>query len=358
MSKRLMNTITIDCGASFIKGALICNGVIKRKLQEPAPECPRELDIFSAAWVSSLIPLVRRMILHLGSGEKTCYLCISNEMHGFLLAYENGTPLTDYISWQKEYGMREVNGTAALHILNDAGFEKEIRHTGMGLRKGLPSCNLLYLNLCGVLEKYGGRRRIFFYTLGDYILRSLSGQNPMCHPTNAAATGLYDITTEAWNDRLLHTVCSHKIEFLQIGPCRLDFVLDDLLLHAYPAVGDQQAALLGSGLCSEDTLSFNLGTGAQVSRLTNEQHFSKDYQLRPYFLGKYIKTVPHIPSGRALNVYFRFVKDLLHKFHAHNTDEEIWEILAGQTVQENSSGLVCDLSFFENAVTGSTAGSI
>lgn len=352
-----MNTITIDCGASFIKGAFFSDGVIQKKMQFHAPKVHSEKDIHSAVQIKELLPMVRKMFLDLGKDEEEVCLCISNEMHGFLLAYEDGTPLTDYISWQKEFGALEIKGRSAIQILSKSELSQEVLRTGMSLRNGLPSCNLLYLYMNENVPRKDGQK-IVFYTLGDYILRYLSGKEPMCHPTNAAATGLYDIVRKEWNTKLFQVVHENRVRFLAVGEEAIDFTLENIRIHAYPAVGDQQAALLGSGLYKEDTLSFNLGTGAQVSKLTVTPDCCKEYQIRPYFQGKYLKTVPHIPSGRALNVYFRFVKDLLEKFQVEISDEDIWNVLAEQISTEVDSDLTCDLSFFDNAVTRSNKGAI
>ena len=352
-----MNTITIDCGASFIKGALFSDGVIQRKMQRSAPKVHSDADIFSAVQIGELLPIVREMVLELGKEEEEVCLCVSNEMHGFLLAYEDGMPLTDYISWQKEFGALEIKGTSAMQILNKPELSQEVLYTGMPLRKGLPSCNLLYLYMKESIPWQNGKK-IVFYTLGDYIIRYLSGKEPMCHPTNAAATGLYDIVGKKWNTQLLQIVIENKVRFLTVGEEVTDFILENMRVYAYPAVGDQKAALLGSGLDKEDALSFILGTGAQVSKLRAKPNCRKGYQIRPYFQEKYLKTVPHIPSGRALNVYFRFVKDLLEKFQVEFSDKDIWDMFTEQISLEIDSDLTCDLSFFDNAVTGSEKGSI
>ncbi len=355
-----MNTIAVDCGASFIKGALLSEGQICRKIKRQAPGIPKNRDLFSACWINSLLDLVRNMILELGGSEREAVLCISNEMHGFLLAYADGTPLTDYISWQEELGAVEVDGQSSLSILGSRELNREICRTGMNLRNGLPSCNLLYLHRTGALKKC--TKQIYFYTLGDFILRSLSGKNPVCHPTNAAASGLYDIVSGTWNRKLMQAACADHISFISVGRgCeRLSFQLENMTLCAFPAVGDQQAALLGSGLSDEKTLSFNLGTGAQVSMLAGDLVFSKEYQIRPYFGGRSIKTVPHIPSGRALNVYFRFVKDLLDRIGADVADDDIWKVFMQQEPQRAAAApeIKCDLSFFDNAVTDNRTGSI
>lgn len=169
-----MNTIAVDCGASFIKGALISEGRICRKIKRQAPGIPKNRDLFSACWINSLLDLVRNMILELGGSEREAVLCISNEMHGFLLAYADGTPLTDYISWQEELGAVEIDGQSSLSILGSRELNREICRTGMNLRNGLPSCNLLYLHRTGALKKC--TKQIYFYTLGDFILRTINEQ--------------------------------------------------------------------------------------------------------------------------------------------------------------------------------------
>lgn len=352
-----MNIITIDCGASFIKGALISDGIIQNKIQKQAPDVRRSYEVFKPVQIEQILPLVKEMILELADGEEEINLCLSNEMHGFLLAYEDGTPLTDYISWQKEFGALKVEGTTAMQILGASDLAEEIMNTGMPLRKGLPSCNLLYLYKKNDFLR-DHRQRIVFYTLGDYILRYLSGKNPMCHPTNAAATGLYDLADREWNRKLLQITNSNEVSFLAVGEEALDFEFESIRIHAFPAIGDQQAALLGSGLKKEGILSFNLGTGAQVSVLTEKLEYDRAYQIRPYFYGKYLKTVPHIPSGRALNVYFRFVKDLLTKFQTEISDEDIWDTLLKRINVHSKTELTCDLSFFDNAVTTWNKGAI
>ena len=57
-------------------------------------------------------------------------------------------------------------------------------------------------------------------------------------------------------------------------------------------------------------------------------------------------------------MYFRFVKDLLEKFQVEFSDKDIWDMFTEQISLEIDSDLTCDLSFFDNAVTGSEKGSI
>ncbi len=221
----------------------------------------------------------------------------------------------------------------------------------MPLRSGLPSCNLSWLCNNVITSKTG---RLYFYTLGDYIIRILSGRQPYIHPTNAAATGLYDLTRQDWNHEYISALGIKAVIFPEINTKAVTHKRFCIL----PAIGDQQAALLGSGFQHEPELSFNIGTGAQASRIVDIPEFG-DWQIRPYFGGKYIRTIPHIPSGRALNVYFRFVKSIAERFRNEVSDSEVWQKIYDAAVNGGKgAGIACDLSFFENAATSSTTGSI
>lgn len=350
-----MHTITIDCGASFIKGAVFEDGAIKRIVSRSAPFVGSEREIFSVRHIPRLAAMVRDMILELAAGEREVVLCISNEMHGFLLADADGRPYTDYISWQFELEKTMGGEDASCRVLReDASLSDDIRRSGMPLRASLPSSNLHCLARAGKLPDGEGLR---FYTLGTYLLRALSGgPEPEEHETNAAATGLFDLVSGDWNRKYLEAIGAGGVVMPAVGHGAVSFDLDGVRVHALPAIGDQQAALLGAGFTEADDLSFNLGTGAQVSRLTDALVFSDVHQTRPYFNGLYLKTIPHIPSGRAFNVFFRFVKSALEQYGIDLSDDAIWDgmLSAAGTAGETALPRI-GLNFFPNAVDGGPA---
>lgn len=349
-----MNTIAIDCGASFLKSALFVEGKIVKRLESASPKVRGDESILEIIQINELVDRVRATIIELACNEKKINLCISNEMHGFILANQDGTPYTDYISWQKEYGNFCIEGQSAYEELKAEEISGEILNTGMPLRAGLPSCNLLYMEKMQYLSKKG----LHFYTLGDYIIRCLSGREPICHPTNAAATGLYDVIKGEWNVRIINFITSQYIVFPYVGEDTISFKLDDIEVVVYPALGDQQAALLGAGFLESADISYNIGTGSQVSILVDSPECTNSYQIRPYFNGLYLKTIPHIPSGRALNVYIRFFKDILYKFGNNVNNDMIWKVIIDSLSEHRTTTVKCDLSFFENAITSRTTGAI
>lgn len=348
-----MNIIAIDCGASFVKGALIKDDIICKTINRKSPNVSE--DILEINQISSLISLVRETMDELIDGLDRVYLGISNEMHGFILCDEKGVPCIDYISWQKEYGDLEIDNSTCKNILSESVLSDDIKNTGMPLRSGLPSCNLMYLIKKGIIDT---SKLLYFYTLGDFIVKELTGTEPFCHPTNAAATGLYDIINDNWNRNIISFIGAEKIVFPNIGYAPLKCIYKKTELSVFPAIGDQQCALLGADFKNEGDISFNLGTGAQVSVITNKNNLGEGYQIRPFFNNGYIKTIPHIPSGRALNVYFRFVQDILGSYGINLEESDIWDKIINLDINVKETDMNVDLSFFSNAITDRTTGAI
>lgn len=355
-----MITITLDCGASFIKCARFEDNKCIKRIENSA-QAVNKFDplnpVQGATHVDNIVNMARDMINALVGEDKEIFLAISNEMHGFLLVDEQDNLLTDYISWQHEYGHKKIDGDSSYELLSsDISLEEDILHTGMKLRGGLPSCNLYYLSKYNLLQKSSSG--VYFYTLGDYILYRLAQRKVLCHPTNAAATGLFDICIGAWNKKLINYISPVPIILPDIEEKEISFSLNGIRIHAFPAIGDQQAALLGAGLEKSDILSFNIGTGAQVSTLMKNIKLSYEYQTRPYFNGCYLKTIPHIPSGRAINVYIRFIRDVLLRFGINKSDSEIWQVVLNSCNHDKETSMICDMSFFDNTITSNTTGSI
>jgi sugar (pentulose or hexulose) kinase len=352
-----MNIIVIDCGASYIKGALVDYSTrqIKKKYYKPT-SCDSD-----ALKVSQTIDAIKEIIISMSHEGDKLHIAVANEMHGFIITDSEGEGYSDYISWQNDLSRspqysKDYSHNEYLQDFKKVLAEKDILTTGMPIRPGLPSVNLFYMMNKKPKNKFP---QIYFYTLGDYIIRIISNRQPYIHPTNAAATGFYSILDNEWNRVIIHklnldTICFPEISRNNFIEC--DFEGRHLVIH--PAIGDQQAALLGADLSNESDISFNMGTGAQVSVLCEQFELSSQYQMRPYFDGYFLKTIPHIPSGRALNVYYRFIKDIILFFNNNIDDELIWDFIISRANESRYESLKVDLSFFTNPITTRTMGAI
>ena len=92
-----MDIIAIDCGASFIKATRFINGKIFRSIRQKTP-----LDT-DADKLEKSLSMIKAMIEELSNDVSEIAIGFSNEMHGFVLANENGVPVMPYISWQKNW---------------------------------------------------------------------------------------------------------------------------------------------------------------------------------------------------------------------------------------------------------------
>lgn len=347
-----MIIISIDCGASFIKASKFVDNIIVETIIEktPSDNNPNKLE--------QSVEVIKDIICRLSLGEKEVHIGFSNEMHGFVLADESGRPVLPYMSWQNERAYNSFCDTTFLEEFRNSIDDKHFVNSGMPLKVGLPSVNLFCV-LNAELKDYKGE--LYFYTLGDYYIRALSGSQPYMHITNAAGTGLYDLLNDCWNYEVINQITintSCRIVFPEIYINQKAIKISgDADYYYYPALGDQQAALLGAGVSSHRDLSLNFGTGAQISILSDSLEFSNKYQVRPYFNNLYLKTVPHIPSGRALNVYFNFVKNIICRFK-EVSEEQIWKYINAEAEINDKQLMQIDMSFFTNSVTNNINGSI
>lgn len=346
-----MNTIAIDCGASFLKTALLSNGNILKQIDIPMKALKTDRDIFSTDKIEEIIVNVKNAVSELSKEISEFNFCISNEMHGFILLKEDGSYFTDYISWQNELGNIDLNGKKSSELLREERFKACIRKTGMNVRAGLPSSNLIYL---GNAHSYAGK--LYFYTLGDCITKIVFGVEPICHICNAAASGLYDIENGKWLSEILDEV-KYDVVMPHVGEEKISADYCDKKVNIFPAIGDYQAALLGAGIKDDKDISFNLGTGAQVSVMSDKADFSDKYQVLPFFGGKYLFRIAHLPSGRALNVYHRFFKDVLNSFDVKVEDSDIWDVVLKNIKEDNNdNNISCSMGFFENSADDCTKG--
>jgi sugar (pentulose or hexulose) kinase len=338
-----MKYIGIDLGASFIKAALLdteahkITRICKRKAPSRIPNKDINRNELDPVEVRDL---VLKTIQDVKGASDIDGILISNQMHGFIIVDNNGLPVTNYITWQDRRGADAATLSSVGNALGHDGQRK----TGMPLIKGLPSANLYYV------RHHEGIKEGHFLSLGDYISFCLCG-NTGVHPGNCAGSGLMDLEKGNWNfDAIENMDCSGfhfpriAEDFTPIGTCE---ELDGA--KVFPAFGDQQVALLGVML-DYNEISINIGTGSQVSRLTGHREYG-NYQLRPFFSGQYLKTVTHIPAGRALNVIVEFSKELVKKTANVELDtEDFWKAFGD--VDYTTGGLNIDLSFFPGSATG------
>jgi sugar (pentulose or hexulose) kinase len=182
-------------------------------------------------------------------------------------------------------------------------------------------------------------------TLPDWIA-SLDGQSRnLSHVTMSAGLGFYNIYNKCfdnnltgilkkqYNTRLLFNTVTETVQISGY----IKYENKDIPI--YTGVGDHQCAVLGAGN-TEETISLNLGTGSQVGLINSK---SNTAEKRPYFNGKLMSVLTHIPSGRAFNTYIGFLSEI-------NPNIDYWKLLSEINVDNLiKSSLNIDLAVFSSA---------
>jgi sugar (pentulose or hexulose) kinase len=137
----------------------------------------------------------------------------------------------------------------------------------------------------------------------DFVVASLCGVEPTTEPTNAAAHGLFHLDRGDWHRGLIARLGLEAMRFPRIRPFGEAVgvtEIDGRRLTCFTPAGDQQCALAGVGV-GEGELSLNISTGSQASLVSRERPRG-EFQVRPYFDGRWLRTLVQVPAGRSLEL--------------------------------------------------------
>jgi sugar (pentulose or hexulose) kinase len=333
----------IDLGATYIKSCRIdcASGAIRGILRENFPifeEIAGQAGSRTVPFkqILKVVTLALKRQLD-GVGGDCKGILFSNQMHGLVLMHE-GEAVSQFYSWQdlrSEKSIPEVKARMRGFVFH--------HETGEYLRAGFPALQLFAL-------KNEGLQKGSVCDLGNAIVQALSGdKQSRIEVTNASATGAWDIQNGKWHSSFIRELGLDAFVWPEVVDHDKPVGSWDFQgkrIPLFPSIGDQQISLLGAGLTKAEQACFNIATGSQVSRLANEAK-PGEFQLRPYFEKKYLRTITHIPAGRALNRLVRLFSELNPALEL----EQAWEDIAAKI-----DGCDCltdlpevDLSFFPSA---------
>ena len=347
-----MNYIAIDIGTSYVKGGIVDTeslalGDVRRT---SSPELiKQEEPLFQEFDPDGIVSIVRELIEELLDAVESCQgVLMCGQMSGLVLCSEEGRPLSTYISWQDSRClMPHPSGEGTYFDLftervgNDAR-----RRLGNEFRPGMPLAFLYWLR---ERNEMPDDQPTIPVTLPDFVAANLCKARPVMDLT--ATCGSVDVRNMAFPQDLIDRLGLSDLQWPEIvdyktrvGEC----YIGGKHFPVYAPVGDQQCALAGM-LLMPGELSINISTGSQVAMISDTADVG-NYQVRAYFDGKFLRTISHVPAGRALNV----IMDLLTEISANQglETDKAWDYFFEQADATECSDLEVNLALFPSPVPG------
>jgi sugar (pentulose or hexulose) kinase len=338
----------IDLGATFIKGAVldVAKNCVRASIRRPFPgfilNRPTMIKEVAAEEIVSAFMLVLNELLAEESSAGGLFL--SSQMHGLIFVDARGQAQSPYISWQDQRALDVMPGTTKRYYDDILTRVEEFRGAcGNELRPSLPLCALRVLALQRALPDHAVPA-----SLTDFLLAHLRNTGVVSDVTNAAASGLLDLATQTWHAPSLKALELDGLPWPDVVPAGTplgEAHVAGRTLTVFAGLGDQQAALLGVGLQTNE-LSLNVATGSQVSRLVDELDLQTDVQTRPFLSGRWLRTVTHLPAGRALNALVALFAELTD---ADDT-ECLWRTIIEKVDATPNTDVHANICFFETAI--------
>jgi len=293
-------------------------------------------DEYSEQSVSVLLEKAEKLLSHITeSYEDIVAIGVTGQMHGIVYLDDEGNPLSPLINWQDKRADRPMaDGRSACEAIR--ALTGETVATGYGLATH-------YYNQNSGLVPAGATGLCSIMDL--FILRICGLSRVVTHTTLAAAYGLFD--------RKNGCFMADKLKTLGIDPAILpEVTAESRVVGEYRGipvavgVGDNQASVLGSVRDNEGSVLVNIGTGSQISMVSDYCEVSRELELRPFVEGKYLICGSALCGGFAYAMLETFFRG--YAIAAGGQDEPQYKImneLARQADEQGESGLTVDVSF-------------
>lgn len=314
-----MHAIGIDIGTTSISGVLLDardGKLMKRQTILSNVFIPTENSWEKIQDAEKLIFIAKEILDGL-LDEETVAIGLTGQMHGMVYTDENGEALSPLYTWQDERGNLPYRDTTyAKYMDSFAGYGAvtDFYNRENGLRP---------------------REAVSYCTIQDYFGMVLCGlKKPVLHSSNAASFGRYDpnqITDE------------YKVLGEYKG------------IPVSVAIGDNQASVF-STLADESGILINIGTGSQITLVSDKVAVGENVEVRPYVEGKYLIVGSALCGGRAYSMIKDFFKEMIQA--AGGDASDVYGIMEQMMQGKSGTTLKVDTRFAGTRTNPGLKGSI
>lgn len=223
---------------------------------------------------------------------------VTGQMHGIVYVDKKGNAVSPLYTWQDGRGNLKYKDTTYAEYLNGS--------SGFG-------CITDFYNRENGIRPESA---VGFCTIHDYFVMKICDlKEPVIHSSDAASFGCYNIKENKLNyDADMKIVSDYTVAgYYNKIPVSV-------------AIGDNQASVFAS-LDSDDDILLNVGTGSQISVVTDKVIDCPDIETRPYFEGKYLAVGAALCGGRAYSILKDFYKSVF-SYREELKDDEIYSVMS------------------------------
>lgn len=329
--------IGIDIGTTTISAVVYD---IDNKAQLEAYTIPHHSyvrsDTYSEQSTSVVMDKAEKLLYHI----LKCYtniisIGLSGQMHGIVYIDADGNPISNLINWQDKRADESIDNEKTTCDL--------IRLiTGERIATGYGIATHYYNMRNGSVPKGAAG----FCSIMDLFGMKICGlKKAITHTSIAASFGLFDIRKgEFLSDKLSLLgidelfLPSVTAKSQMIGTCRG--------IPVAVALGDNQASFLGSVCNHQGSALVNIGTGSQISAVSEYREHTLDIEIRPFIEGKYLACGSALCGGYAYSMVEAFFRNYMVSAGMQDVSQyKIINQLALDAYENGEKGLDVDVSF-------------
>jgi len=252
---------------------------------------------------------------------------ITGQMHGIVYIDKNGRAISPLYTWQDGRGNLKYDDN---HTYSQI----------LGLPSGYGNVTDFYNTKNGIRPDDAAT----FCTIHDYFaMRLCTLKSPVIHTSDAASFGGFDLKTNTFGNGYNPKISTG---FDIIG------TYNDIPVSV--AIGDNQASVFGA-LQNDNDILLNIGTGSQISVISDTIITGENIEVRPYTSNNYLIVGAALCGGRAYSMLEKFFGEIVYAATGEKMD--MYAVLDKMELSDTEH-IVCDTRFDGTRQDPSITGSI
>lgn len=255
---------------------------------------------------------------------------VTGQMHGMLYLNKQGEAISPLYTWQDGRANQPYhNGQTYASYLSE--------ETGYALATGFGLVTHYYNQVNGLVPD--GAAQIC--TIMDYIVMKLSGRKtPLMGYSNGASFGFFDLENLKFDHQALDKVNIDSQLLPELAETATNCGYYKEHIPVYSAIGDNQAAFLGSVKDIHNSIHITVGTSSQISVYSDKYMKIPELDTRPFPGGGYILVGAALCGGQAFVILKNFFEQVMHFFKGETPDSpDIYQMMTSIPYADNTSDL-------------------